>query len=151
MFIWIVCNLFGWVAQFILSKVTLSEFKEGEFTARAHHGSLWELKGLYRRETLKHEEKSLSLDGIFIMHSFQERFVYSSLRKMGSCQPLLGWKSYSVVVQFYPWFKFCFPLFYPKQRKGKFKPRIGLNHNIYIWYWNVSCNVRQNMRRILSW
>ena len=115
------------------------------------HGSLWELKVLYGRETLKHEVKSLSLDGIFIMHSFQERFVYSSLRKMGSCQPRLGRKSYSVVVQFYPWFKFCFPLFYPKQRKRKFKPRIGLNHNIYIWYWNVSCNVRQNMRRILSW
>ena len=95
---------------------------------------LWELKVLYGRETLKHEEKSLSLDGIFTMHFCQERFVYSSLRKMGSCQPRLGRKSYSVVVQFYPWFKFCFPLFYPKQRKRKFKPRIGLNHNIYIWY-----------------
>ena len=60
------------------------------------HGSLWELKDLYGRETLKREEKSLSLDGILIMHSFQERFVYSSLRKMGSCQPRLGRKSYSV-------------------------------------------------------
>ena len=98
------------------------------------HGSLWELKVLYGRETLKHEEKSLSLDGIFTMHFCQERFVYSSLRKMVSCQPRLGRKSYSVVVQFYPWFKFCFLLFYPKQRERKFKPRIGLNHNIYIWY-----------------
>ena len=43
-----------------------------------------------------------------------------------------------VVVQFYPWFKFCFPLFWGmvmydnglKQRKIKFKPRIKLNHNI---------------------
>ena len=145
----------------LLPERTLGEFSHyrilfTDSNVRLRHfstrdGSLWELKGLYRRETLKHEEKSFSLDGIFIMHSFQERFVYSSLRKMGSCQPRLGRKSYSVVVQFYPWFKFCFPLFYPKQRKRKFKPRIGLNHNIYIWYWNVSCNVRQNMRGILSW
>ena len=45
------------------------------------HGSLWELKVLYGRETLQHEVKSLSVDGIYIMHSFQERFVYSSLGK----------------------------------------------------------------------
>ena len=45
-----------------------------------------------------------------------------------------------VVVQFYPWFKFYFPLFqthyhtlpYQKEREIKFKPRIKLNHNIYI-------------------
>ena len=46
-----------------------------------------------------------------------------------------------VVVQFYPWFKFYFPLFLGmvicmimslKQRKINFEPRIKLNHNIYI-------------------
>ena len=44
-----------------------------------------------------------------------------------------------VVVQFYPWFKFYFPLFQthyhtlqcPKQKKIKFEPRIKLNHNLY--------------------
>ena len=46
------------------------------------------------------------------------------------------------MVQFYPWFKFSFPLFLGmvnkciiimslKQRKIKFEPRIKLNHNIY--------------------
>ena len=47
-----------------------------------------------------------------------------------------------VVVQFYPWCKFYFPLlqtYYhilptPKQRKIKFKPRIKLNYNIYKLY-----------------
>lgn len=46
----------------------------------------------------------------------------------------------SVVVQFYPWFKFYFLLFqihyhtlpYPKTKENKkFKPGIKLNHNIY--------------------
>ena len=45
-----------------------------------------------------------------------------------------------VVVQFYSWFKFCFPLFlgmvmYDNEfeiKEIKFKPRIKLNHNIYI-------------------
>ena len=44
----------------------------------------------------------------------------------------------SVVVQFFPWFKFYFPLFWGmviydngfKQRKIKFKPGKKLNHNI---------------------
>ena len=48
----------------------------------------------------------------------------------------------SVVVQFYPWFKFSFLLFQAhyhviiihyhtqKQKKRKFKPMIKLNHNI---------------------
>ena len=42
----------------------------------------------------------------------------------------------SVVVQFYPWFKFSFLLFQShyyhtqKQKKRKFKPMIKLNHNI---------------------
>ena len=49
--------------------------------------------------------------------------------------------SLDVVVQFYPWFKFYFPLFFyslsyitisKKQRKIKFEPRIKLNHNIDI-------------------
>ena len=47
-----------------------------------------------------------------------------------------------VVVQFYPWFKFCFPLFqthyltlpYPNTKGIKFKPRMQLNHNIYVWW-----------------
>ena len=39
-----------------------------------------------------------------------------------------------VVVQFYPWFKFYFPLMSLKQRKIKLKPRIKLNHNIHIKY-----------------
>ena len=47
-----------------------------------------------------------------------------------------------VVVQFYPWFKFYFLLFlgmlmYDNEFKTKenkiFKPRIKLNHNIYIY------------------
>ena len=51
-----------------------------------------------------------------------------------------------VVVQFYPWFKFCFLSFQThyhviimhyhnqKQKKRKFEPRIKLNHNIYtVW------------------
>ena len=49
----------------------------------------------------------------------------------------------SVMVQFYPWRKFHFLLFQAhyvfiihyhtqKQKKTKFKPRIKLNHNIYI-------------------
>ena len=45
------------------------------------------------------------------------------------------------MVQFYPWFKFYFPLFqtyydtlpYPKTEGKKFKPWIKLNHNIYIY------------------
>ena len=45
-----------------------------------------------------------------------------------------------VVVQIYPWFKFSFLLFqshyhtlpYPKTKENKCKPRIKLNHNIYI-------------------
>ena len=123
MFIWIVCNLFGWVAQFILSKVTLSEFKEGEFTARAHHGSLWELKGLYRRETLKHEEKSLSLDGIFTMHFFQERFVYSSLRKMGSCQPRVRWVGKVILL----WFNFILGLNFVSLCSTQNKEKENLN------------------------
>ena len=40
------------------------------------------------------------------MHSFQERFVYSSLTKMASCQPRLGRKSYSVLL----WFNFILGL-----------------------------------------
>ena len=45
-----------------------------------------------------------------------------------------------VVVQFYSWFNFYFPLFYThyhalpytrKQRKIKIEPGIKLNHNIY--------------------
>ena len=48
------------------------------------------------------------------------------------------------MVQFYPWFKFSFLLFQThyhiiiihyhtqKQKKGKFEPRIKLNHNIYL-------------------
>ena len=47
-----------------------------------------------------------------------------------------------VVVEFYPWFKFCFLLFqthyhtlpYPPKKKRKFKPRIKLNRNIYIHF-----------------
>ena len=50
-----------------------------------------------------------------------------------------------VVVLFYPWFKFSFLLFQTnyhviiihyhtqKQKKGKFEPRIKLNHNIGTW------------------
>ena len=48
----------------------------------------------------------------------------------------------NVVVQFYPWFEFHFPLFKnhyyiihyqaQKQKKIKFKPRIKLNQNINI-------------------
>ena len=51
------------------------------------------------------------------------------------------WDVY-VLIQFYPWFKFYFLLFLGlvmydmimifKQGKIKFKPRIKLNHNIYI-------------------
>ena len=51
------------------------------------------------------------------------------------------WDVY-VLIQFYPWFKFYFLLFLGlvmydmimifKQGKMKFKPRIKLNHNIYI-------------------
>ena len=48
-----------------------------------------------------------------------------------------------IVVQFYPWFKFLFPLFqihyhtlqYPKTKKKQkknFEPRIKLNHNRYF-------------------
>ena len=45
-----------------------------------------------------------------------------------------------VVVQFYPWFKFCFPLLkthyhtlpYPEKKEMKFEPRIKLIHNIFI-------------------
>ena len=45
-----------------------------------------------------------------------------------------------VVVQFYPWFKFYFPLFWVmvmydnefEPKKIKLKPRIELNHNIYL-------------------
>ena len=50
----------------------------------------------------------------------------------------------SVVVQFYPWFEFYFPLFWGivimimslKQRKIKFKPRIKKQHS-YIDILNV--------------
>ena len=46
---------------------------------------------------------------------------------------------YYVVVQFYPWFNFYFPLFlgmvmYDNEfetKENKIKPRIKLNHNIY--------------------
>ena len=46
-----------------------------------------------------------------------------------------------VVVQFYPWFKFYFPLFlgmvmYDNEfetKEKKFKPSIKLNHNIYLY------------------
>ena len=54
--------------------------------------------------------------------------------------PGSGYVYIYVVVQFYPWFKFYFPLFQThyqhyhtqKQREIKLKPRIKLNHNIYI-------------------
>ena len=44
------------------------------------------------------------------------------------------------MLQLYPWFKFYFPLFqthystlpYPKTKGNKFKPRIKLNHKIYL-------------------
>ena len=44
------------------------------------------------------------------------------------------------MVQLYPWFKFYFPLFqthyhtlpYPKTKGNKSKPRIKLNHKIYL-------------------
>ena len=46
-----------------------------------------------------------------------------------------------VVVQFFPWFQFYFPLFSGMvmfdnefERKIKFEPRIKLNYNIYIPY-----------------
>ena len=45
-----------------------------------------------------------------------------------------------VVVQFYPWFKFYFPLFWgmviyvneSETKEIKFKPRIKLNRNMYM-------------------
>ena len=48
----------------------------------------------------------------------------------------------SVVFQFYPWFKFYFPLFWGmrmslKQREIKFKPRINLNYNISITFFQL--------------
>ena len=57
--------------------------------------------------------------------------------KLTVSEPFCGY----VVVQFYPWFKFYFPLFTifiiiryhtQKQMKIKFEPRIKLNHNRYI-------------------
>ena len=53
---------------------------------------------------------------------------------------LLAQSGVYVVVEFYPWFKFCFPLFqthyltlsYSKTKKINFKPRKKLNHNKYI-------------------
>ena len=55
---------------------------------------------------------------------------------------LVVFREIYIVVQFFPWFKFYFPLFkthyhtlpYPKQRKIKFKPRKTLNHNIYSYF-----------------
>ena len=56
--------------------------------------------------------------------------------------PEVLFKGVCVVVQFYPWFKFYFLLFFGivmydnnmimslKQKKRKFEPRIKLNHNI---------------------
>ena len=43
-----------------------------------------------------------------------------------------------VVVQSYPWLKFSFSFFWVEQRETKFKPRIKLNHNIYIKQNNLS-------------
>ena len=68
---------------------------------------------------------------------------------MSPCEKTLGMRlsccrfyvgRVSVAVQFYPWFKFYFPLFWVwqcmvmslKQKELKFKPRIKLNHNIYM-------------------
>ena len=59
------------------------------------------------------------------------------------------WQEY-VVVQFYPWFKFYFPLIQthyhilPNQKQSKiiFKPRTRLNHNIYSLHtseWECFC------------
>ena len=87
------------------------------------HGSLWELKDLYGRETLKHEEKSLSLDGIFTMHFFQERFVYSSLRKMGSCQPRVRWVGKVILL----WFNFILGLNFVSLCSTQNKEKENLN------------------------
>ena len=53
---------------------------------------------------------------------------------------MMFWFNVYVVVQFYPWFKFYFPLFQisiihyntQKQKEIKFEPRLKLNQNTYI-------------------
>ena len=68
-------------------------------------------------------------------------FNHLTLRKFTNKQIALIIIDVSVVVQFYPWFKFYFLLFQThyhviiihshtqKQKKIKFEPRIKLNHN----------------------
>ena len=73
--------------------------------------------------------------------------IKSSQKPTGRCHWLLigQWlhkrilSGYAVVVQFYPWFKFYFPLFLDmvmydnefETKENKIKPRIKLNNNSY--------------------
>ena len=58
-----------------------------------------------------------------------------------------------VVVQFYPWFKFYFPLFLcivmnDNELKTNFEPRIKLNHNIYIVFFCNKTNLSYYVKTI---
>ena len=64
-----------------------------------------------------------------------------------------------LLVQFYPWFKFYFPLFFRmvmlkmnlKQRKIEFEPRIKLNHNIYhLWWTRLEVKFENNNCLLMS-
>ena len=65
------------------------------------------------------------------------------------------------MVKFYPWFKFYYPflggeggggygrlcmIMSRKQKEVKFKPRIKLNHNIYVMY-AVHCKTQKAVER----
>ena len=79
----------------------------------------------------------------FQLHQLHDPFsITVNFRYLPSTKtPTSGRKPDDYVgVQFYPWFKFYFPLFFKliiiyyktqKQKKIKFEPRIKLNHNNY--------------------
>ena len=79
----------------------------------------------------------------FQLHQLHDPFsITANFRYLPSTKtPTSGRKPDDYVgVQFYPWFKFYFPLFFKliiiyyktqKQKKIKFEPRIKLNHNNY--------------------
>ena len=72
---------------------------------------------------------------LFILHIIWNKMLfsvtnYSDLKnaKMAEKYPFCHLCVKYVVVQFYPWFKICFPFFLGMV---SFKPRIKLNHNMY--------------------
>ena len=112
------------------------------FESFACHGLIYNISQILKRA------RTFNSSGIYFERNVINQ-VSVSYQKLRNCiwkyLWFRVWFQYRVyvVVQFYPWFKFYFPLFWVmvsmimslKKRKIKFKPRIKLNHNIYNTPW----------------